>query len=157
MDSAPLGKVFSEDNETNEEIIKFKKESSSKKGIVHSIKLEKKKTHQGEIRFWESIKLWKKKGHLSRKDFNKKKKKKEKEKRGKDTKDMREYWFINRHKRREIPWKIIQVEKDEQTWRFTKRRNLIKLRKMRKRKSKIHLIIKKKKVCSVKSRKMKVH
>ena len=61
MDSAPLGKVFSEDNETNEEIIKFKKESSSKKGIVHSIKLEKKKTHQGEIRFWESIKLWKKK------------------------------------------------------------------------------------------------
>ena len=51
MDSAPLGKVFSEDNETNEEIIKFKKESSSKKGIVHSIKLERKKTHQGEIRF----------------------------------------------------------------------------------------------------------
>ena len=26
---------------------------------------------------------------------------------------MREYWFIKRHKRHEIPWKIIQVEKDE--------------------------------------------
>ena len=37
MDSAPLGKVFNEDNETsseegkNEEFIKFRKESSSKK------------------------------------------------------------------------------------------------------------------------------
>ena len=122
MDSAPLGKVFSEDNETNEEIIKFKKESSSKKGIVHSIKLEKKKTHQGEIRFWESIKLWKKKVICLEKTSTKKKRKKEKEKRGKDTKDMREYWFINRHKRREIPWKIIQVEKDEQKWRFIKRK-----------------------------------
>ena len=35
---------------------------------------------------------------------------------------MREYWFINRHKRHEIPWKIIQVEKDEQKWRFIKRK-----------------------------------
>ena len=45
MDSTPLGKVFNEDNETNEEFIKFKKESSSKKWIVHSIKLERKKAH----------------------------------------------------------------------------------------------------------------
>ena len=35
---------------------------------------------------------------------------------------MREYWFIKRHKRHEIPWKIIQVEKDEQKWRFIKRK-----------------------------------
>ena len=61
MDSAPLGNVLNEDNETDEEFIKFRKESSSKKGIVHSIKLERKKTRQGEIRFWESIKLWGKK------------------------------------------------------------------------------------------------
>ena len=33
---------------------------------------------------------------------------------------MREYWFIKRHKRHEIPWKIVQVEKDEQKWRFIK-------------------------------------
>ena len=51
MDSAPLGKVFNEENEIDEEFIKFRKESSPKKGIVHSIKLERKKTHQGEIRF----------------------------------------------------------------------------------------------------------
>ena len=51
MDLAPLGKVLNEDNETDEEFIKFRIESSSKKGIVHSIKLERKKTHQGEIRF----------------------------------------------------------------------------------------------------------
>ena len=76
MDSTPLGKVFNEDNETNEEFIKFKKESSSKKWIVHSIKLERKKAHQGEIIFWKSIKLWEKRvGHQARKDFNQKKKK----------------------------------------------------------------------------------
>ena len=63
---APLGKVFNEDNETglkeekDEEFIKYRKESSSKKGIVYSIKLEMKKTNQGEIRFWKSIKLWEK-------------------------------------------------------------------------------------------------
>ena len=54
---SPLGKVFNEDNETglkeekDEEFIKYRKESSSKKGIVYSIKLEMKKTNQGEIRF----------------------------------------------------------------------------------------------------------
>ena len=63
---APLGKVFNEDNETglkeekDEEFIKYRKESSSKKEIVYSIKLEMKKTNQGEIRFWKSIKLWEK-------------------------------------------------------------------------------------------------
>ena len=71
---APHHKVLNEDNETDEEFIKFRKESSSKKGIVHSIKLERKKTHQGEIRFWKSIKLWEKRvGHQARKDFNQKK------------------------------------------------------------------------------------
>ena len=148
MDSAPLGNVPNEDNETDEEFIKFRKESSSKKGIVHSIKLERKKTHQGEIRFWESIKLWGKKKAIKLEKTSTKKE---------IHQVVREYWFIKRHERHEIQWKIIQVEKDEQKWRFIKRRNLIKLRKMRKRKSKIHLIIKKKKVCSVKSRKMKVH
>ena len=47
---------------------------------------------------------------------------------------MKEKWFIKRHKRNEISWKIIQVDKDEQKLRFIKRGNLIKLRKMRKRK-----------------------
>ena len=75
MDSSPLGKVLNEDNEKDEEFIKFKKESLSKKGIVHSIKLERKKTHQGEIRFWKSIKLWEKReSHQARKVFNQKKK-----------------------------------------------------------------------------------
>ena len=50
MDSTPLGKVFNEDNETNEKFIKFRKESSSKTGIVHIIKLGRKQIHQGEIR-----------------------------------------------------------------------------------------------------------
>ena len=54
--------------------IKFKKESSSKKGIVHSIKLGRKEIHQGKIRFWENIKLWaKREGHQDRKDSNMKK------------------------------------------------------------------------------------
>ena len=76
---APHHKVLNEDNETDEEFIKFRIESSSKKGIVHSIKLERKKTHQGEIRFWKSIKLWEKRvGHQARKDFNQKKKKRKK-------------------------------------------------------------------------------
>ena len=51
MDSTPLGKVLNGDNETNVEFIKFKKDSPSKGGIVHSIKLERKKTHQGDIKF----------------------------------------------------------------------------------------------------------
>ena len=33
---------------------------------------------------------------------------------------MKEKWFIKRHKRNEISWKITQVEKDEQNWRFIK-------------------------------------
>ena len=134
MDSAPLGNVLNEDNETDEEFIKFRKESSSKKGIVHSIKLERKKTHQGEIRFWESIKLWGKKKAIKLEKTSTKKE---------IHQVVREYWFIKRHERHEIQWKIIQVEKDEQKWRFIKRRNLIKLRKMRKRKSKMHFIKKK--------------
>ena len=80
MDSSPLGKVLNEDNEKDEEFIKFKKESLSKKGIVHSIKLERKKTHQGEIRFWKSIKLWEKREtHQARKVFNQKKRERERE------------------------------------------------------------------------------
>ena len=134
MDSAPLGNVLNEDNETDEEFIKFRKESSSKKGIVHSIKLERKKTHQGEIRFWESIKLWGKKKAIKLEKTSTKKE---------IHQVVREYWFIKRHERHEIQWKIIQVEKDEKKWRFIKRRNLIKLRKMRKRKSKMHFIKKK--------------
>ena len=51
MDSTPLGKVLNADNETDEEFIKFRKVSSSKKGIVHSINLGRKEIHQGEIRF----------------------------------------------------------------------------------------------------------
>ena len=134
MDSAPLGNVLNEDKETDEEFIKFRKESSSKKGIVHSIKLERKKTHQGEIRFWESIKLWGKKKAIKLEKTSTKKE---------IHQVVREYWFIKRHERHEIQWKIIQVEKDEKKWRFIKRRNLIKLRKMRKRKSKMHFIKKK--------------
>ena len=82
MDSAPRGKVLNEDNEIDEEFIKFRKErvhqvqkreSSSNKGIIHYIKLERKEIHQWEIRFWESIKLWEKReGHQARKDFNNK-------------------------------------------------------------------------------------
>ena len=131
MDSAPLGKVFSEDNETNEEIIKFKKESSSKKGIVHSIKLEKKKTHQGEIRFWESIKLWKKKVICLEKTSTKKKEKKKKKKEEKtqktwenidssiDTKDMRFHersFKLRRMNKNEdsSKEKFNQIEEDEE-------------------------------------------
>ena len=45
--------------------IKFKKEGSSKLG--------RKEIHQGERRFWESIKLWEKReGYQARKDFNQK-------------------------------------------------------------------------------------
>ena len=153
---APHHKVLNEDNETDEEFIKFRIESSSKKGIVHSIKLERKKTHQGEIRFWKSIKLWEKRvGHQARKDFNQKKKKKRERNECKNFHQVaREYWFIKRHKRHEIPWKIIQVEKDEQKWRFIKKKfNQIE-EGDEKKKSKIHFI---KKVCLVKSRKMKVH
>ena len=54
MDPEPLGKVLNEDNMTSSKkgrFIKFRKESSSKKGIVYTIKLEMKKTNQGEIRF----------------------------------------------------------------------------------------------------------
>ena len=90
--------------------------------IVHPIKLGKKKIHQGEIRFWESIKLWRKKEvYQVRKGILIK---------------MREKWYIKRHKRHEIPWKIIQVEREEQKkWRFIIRRNSIKLRKIRKEKA----------------------
>ena len=56
--------------------------------------------------------------------------------------------FSSSSKRILILGKIIQVEKDEQKWRFIKRRNLVKLRKMRKRKSKIPFIKKKKCVFS---------
>ena len=52
MDSAPLGKVFNEDNETSleegkdEEFIKFRKESSPKKGeiAIHLARKEEKKS-----------------------------------------------------------------------------------------------------------------
>ena len=44
MDSTPLGKVLNGDNVNN----------------MTSSKLGRKEIHQGEIRFWESIKLWEK-------------------------------------------------------------------------------------------------
>ena len=44
--------------------------------------------------------------------------------------------------------RFIPIERDEKIRRFIKRRNLIKLRNMRKRKSKIHFIKKKKRVFS---------
>ena len=94
MDSAPLGKVLNEDNEKDEEFIKFRKESLSKKGTVHSIKLERKKTHQGEIRFWKSIKLWEKReSHQARKVFNQKKKReREREKERSECKNFVKLW-----------------------------------------------------------------
>ena len=154
MDSTPLGKVFNEDNETNEEFIKFKKESSSKKWIVHSIKLERKKAHQGEIIFWKSIKFWEKRvGHQARKDFNQKKKKREiklweNTNSSKNTRDMK---F---HKR---SFKLRRISKNEDS----SREKSNQMRKMRKRKKKKRHISstknKKKRVCSITSRKMKVH
>ena len=126
MDSTPLGKVFNEDNETNEEFIKFKKESSSKKWIVHSIKLERKKAHQGEIIFWKSIKLW------------------ENTNSSKNTRDMK---F---HKR---SFKLRRISKNEDS----SREKSNQMRKMRKRKKKDTFHQPKKKVCSITSRKMKVH
>ena len=91
---------------------KMKRSSSLGKRVhqerrtVHSIKLGRKEIHQGEIRFWESIKLWEKReGYEARKDFNQKKKEKEERERkvnagifiklweniysSKDTRDMR--------------------------------------------------------------------
>ena len=78
---APLRKVLNEDNETSSKEEKMKSSSSlekrvhQRKWIVHPIKLgRKKKIHQGDIRFWESIKMWEKReGHQARKYFNKRK------------------------------------------------------------------------------------
>ena len=131
---------------------KMKRSSSLGKRVhqerrtIHSIKLGRKEIHQGEIRFWKSIKQCEKKNAIKLGKTSKKRRERNECKNFHQV--VREYWFIKRHKRYEIPWKIIQVEKDEQTWRFIKRRNLIKLRKMRKRKSKIHFIKKKKRVFS---------
>ena len=67
MDSAPLNKLLNEDNVTSSK----QKDSSSlekrvyqRKGIFHSIKLERKKIDQREIRLLESINhCEKRKGH----------------------------------------------------------------------------------------------
>ena len=130
-----------------------------RKGIVHSIKLVRKEIHQGEIRFWESIKLWgKREGHQARKDFNQKREReRERERERSKCKNfhqvVREYWFIKRHKRHEIPWKLIQVEKDEQKWRFIKSK--IQSNWGRWEKEKVRYISSKK--CVQSSQKMKVH
>ena len=64
---APLCKVLNEDNGTSSKEEKMKSSSSlekrvhQRKWIVHPIKLgRKKKIHQGDIGFWESIKMWEK-------------------------------------------------------------------------------------------------
>ena len=113
MDSAPLGKILNEENEIDEEFIKFRKEISSKLG--------RNEIHQGEIRFWESIKLRKKEKAIKlEKTSTKRERKRERSECKNFHQVVREYWFVKRHKGHEIPWKIIQVEKDEQKWRFIK-------------------------------------
>ena len=86
-----------------------------RKGIVHAIKLGRKEIHQGEIRFWESIKLWEKReGHQGRKDFKKKKKKE---------REVNPRIFIKL-------WENIDSLKDTREMRFHERS--FKLRRMRK-------------------------
>ena len=131
---------------------KMKRSSSLGKRVhqerrtVHSIKLGRKEIHQGEIRFWKSIKLWEKReGYEARKDFNQNKNKKEEREREKSEcrnfhQIMREYWFIKRHEKREIPWKIIQVVKDEKKWRFIKCKIQLNWGRWGKEKSKTYFI-----------------
>ena len=132
MDSAPLGKVLNEDNETgseegkNEEFIKFRKESSSKKVKVQFIKLGRKKQNPSRrdkiLRKHQTMR--KKEKAIKIEKTSTKKRKKEKKGEKCECKNfhqvVREYWFIERDKGHEIPWKIIQVENDEQKWRFIK-------------------------------------
>ena len=67
MDLAPLGKVLSEVNMTSskeEDLSSSEKRVHQRKGIVHPIKLERKKIDQREIRLLESINhCEKRKGH----------------------------------------------------------------------------------------------
>ena len=53
---------------------------------------------------------------------------------------MREYWFIKRHERHEIPWKFIQVVKDEKKWRFIKSKIQLNWGRWGKEKSKTYFI-----------------
>ena len=76
-----------------------------------------------------------------------KKEKKKKKKREREKSEcrnfhqiMREYWFIKRHERHEIPWKIIQVVKDEKKWRFIKSKIQLNWGRWGKEKSKTYFI-----------------
>ena len=100
---------------------------------------KKENFHQGEIRFWESIKLCEK-----REAHFKKKRRRERER--SECKNfhqvVREYWFIKRHE----TWDSMKDHSSWEGWAkmlIRQKQNLIKLRKRRKRKSKIHLIINK--------------
>ena len=106
MDPAPLGKGpqwKQYDKFKRGRFIKFRKEISSKLG--------RKEIHQGEIRFWESIKLWEKKKAIKLEKTSTKKRERERE--------VNARIFIKLWKNTDSS-KIIQVEKDEQKWRFIK-------------------------------------
>ena len=146
---------------------KMKRSSSLGKRVhqerrtVHSIKLGRKEIHQGEIRFWESIKLCEKKreGHQTRKDFN--------PKREREREREREKWmqeFTSSYERILIHRRTREIQdsmKDHSSWeggakmKIHQKQNSIKLRKMRKKKQ--DTFHKKKKVCSIKKKKMKMH
>ena len=67
MIAIPFCKVLNKDNGTSskEENEEFIKRIHQRKVKVQSIALGQKKIHQGEIRFWESIKLWEKKNDVA--------------------------------------------------------------------------------------------
>ena len=125
---------------------KMKRSSSLGKRVhqerrtVHSIKLGRKEIHQGEIRFWESIKLWEKReGYEARKDFNQKRKRKRRER--ERQKWMQEfssnYERILIHQKTRETWDSMKDHSSCEGWEKMKihqKQNSIKLRKMRKRK-----------------------
>ena len=118
--------------------IKFGKESPSRRDKI--------------LRRYQTIR--KRESHQARKDFNQKRERErevntrifvklwENIDSSKDTRDMRFH---------ERSFKLRRMSKNENS---SREENPIKLRKIRKRKNKTHFI---KKVCTVKSRKMKVH
>ena len=132
MDLAPLGKVLNEDSNTGSKEEKVKSSSSlekrvhQRKWIVHPIKQGRKEIHQGEIRLWESIKLWEKReGHQTRKDFNQEKKREifiklwENTNSSKDTREMRFHeraFKLRRMSKNEdsSKAKFNQIEEDEE-------------------------------------------
>ena len=118
--------------------------------IVHPIKLGKKKIHQGEIRFWESIKLWRKKKKIIKLEKTSTRRKikriecrnSHQDERKMEYQETQKTWdFMNDHS----GWEGLAKK-----WRFIMKRNSIKLRKMAKRKIKIHFINNKKVFSQVK-------